>query len=153
MINELLGIKYPIIQGGMANIATAELAAAVSNAGGLGLIAGGALNPDDLKSQVEKCKSLTDKPFGVNVMLMNPHTPEIMEYLIENPVSVVTTGAGNPAKYVERLKEKGTLVIPVVASVALAKMMQKSGADAVIAEGCEAGGHLYRRWLTPLIFR
>lgn len=142
MINELLGIKYPIIQGGMANIATAELAAAVSNAGGLGLIAGGALNPDDLKSQVEKCKSLTDKPFGVNVMLMNPHTPEIMEYLIENPVSVVTTGAGNPAKYVERLKEKGTLVIPVVASVALAKMMQKSGADAVIAEGCEAGGHI-----------
>lgn len=142
MINELLNIKYPIIQGGMANIATAKLAAAVSNAGGLGLIAGGALNAEEVKAAVEECRTLTDKPFGVNVMLMSPHKDEIMNYLIDNPVAVVTTGAGNPGAYIGKLKEKGIKVIPVVASVALAKRMEKDGADAVIAEGTEAGGHI-----------
>lgn len=142
MINELLNIKYPIIQGGMANIATAKLAAAVSNAGGLGLIAGGALNAEEVKAAVEECRTLTDKPFGVNVMLMSPHKDEIMNYLIDNPVAVVTTGAGNPGAYIRKLKEKGIKVIPVVASVALAKRMEKDGADAVIAEGTEAGGHI-----------
>lgn len=142
MINELLNIKYPIIQGGMANIANAELAATVSNAGGLGLIAGSSLTAQEVKAAVEKCRTLTDKPFGVNVMLMNPHKDEIMQYLIDNPVDVVTTGAGNPAVYIPKLKEKGTKVIPVVASVALAVRMEKSGADAVVAEGTEAGGHI-----------
>lgn len=142
MLNKLLNIKYPIIQGGMANIATAKLAAAVSNAGGLGLIAGSSLTAEEVKAAVEECRRLTDKPFGVNVMLMNPHKDAIMKYLTENPVDVVTTGAGNPSTYIPALKEKGTKVIPVVASVAFAVRMEKYGADAVIAEGTEAGGHI-----------
>lgn len=142
MLNKLLNIKYPIIQGGMANIATAKLAAAVSNAGGLGLIAGSSLTAEEVKAAVEECRRLTDKPFGVNVMLMNPHKDAIMKYLTENPVDVVTTGAGNPSTYIPTLKEKGTKVIPVVASVAFAVRMEKYGADAVIAEGTEAGGHI-----------
>lgn len=142
MINKLLNIKYPIIQGGMANIATAQLASAVSNAGGLGIIASGAMDVNDIQKQVEECASLTDKPFGVNVMLMNEHKDEIMKYLADSQVSVITTGAGNPGSYIEMLKSKGKKVIPVVASVALAVRMQKSGADAVICEGTEAGGHI-----------
>lgn len=142
MINELLNIKYPIIQGGMANIATAKFAASVSNAGGLGLIAGSSLTAEEVKAAVEECRTLTNKPFGVNVMLMNPHKDEIMQYLIDHPVDVVTTGAGNPSVYIPKLKEKGTKVIPVVASVALAVRMEKYGADAVVAEGTEAGGHI-----------
>jgi enoyl-[acyl-carrier protein] reductase II len=138
----LLNIKYPIIQGGMAWVATAELAAAVSNAGGLGLIAGGNAPADIVREQIRKAKELTDKPFGVNVMLLSPYVDEVMDVIYEEKVSVITTGAGNPAKYMERLKEIGTKIIPVVPSVALAKRMEKCGADAIIVEGTEAGGHI-----------
>lgn len=141
-ICELLGIEYPIIQGGMAWVATAELAAAVSNAGGLGLIAAGGAPADVVREQIEKARTLTDKPFGVNVMLMSPFSDEVMEVVIEEKPAVVATGAGNPGKYIERLKEAGIKIMPVIASVAMAKRMEKSGADAVIAEGTEAGGHI-----------
>lgn len=139
---ELLNIQYPIIQGGMAWVATAELAAAVSNAGGLGLIAAGSAPKDVIKEQIHKCRELTDKTFGVNIMLMSPFADEIIDLVIEEKVSVITTGAGNPAKYIERLKEAGTKVIPVVPTTALAKRMEKYGADAIIVEGTEAGGHI-----------
>jgi len=139
---ELLGIKYPIIQGGMAWVATAELAAAVSNGGGLGLIAAGNAPADWVREQIKLARTLTDKPFGVNVMLLSPFVDEVMEVIFEEKVAVITTGAGNPAKYIERLKSNGTKVIPVVPSVALAKKMAQSGADAVVAEGTEAGGHI-----------
>lgn len=141
-ITEMLNIEYPIIQGGMAWVATAELAAAVSEAGGLGVIGCGAAPADIVKEQILKAKEMTDKPFGVNVMLMSPHVDDIMEVLYEEKVSVVTTGAGNPGKYIDKLKAIGTKVIPVVPSVALAKRMEKVGADAVIVEGTEAGGHI-----------
>ncbi len=141
-ICELLNIEYPIIQGGMAWVATAELAAAVSNAGGLGLIAAGGAPADVVREQIKKARELTDKPFGVNVMLMNPNADEIMEMLTEEKPAVVATGAGNPGKYMEALKAAGIKVLPVVASVAMAKRMEKMGADAVIAEGTEAGGHI-----------
>ena len=141
-ITELLGIKYPIIQGGMAWIAEATLAAAVSNAGGLGLIAGGSAPIDYLRDQIRKCKELTDKPFGVNVMLMSPTAGELAQLIIDEKVPVVTTGAGNPAKYIPAWKEAGIKVIPVVPSVALARRMERYGADAVVAEGTEAGGHI-----------
>lgn len=141
-ITKLLGIKYPIIQGGMAWVANAELAAAVSNAGGLGLIAGGAAPAEVIREEIRKAKSLTEKPFGVNVMLMNPSAEEIINVCIEEKVSVVTTGAGNPGKYIAPLKEAGIKVIPVVPSVALAKRVERTGADAVVVEGCEAGGHI-----------
>lgn len=141
-ITELLGIKYPIFQGGMAWIAEAELAAAVSNAGGLGLIAGGSAPIDYLREQIRKCRSLTDKPFGVNIMLMSPNAEELAQLVIDEGVPVVTTGAGNPGKYMEAWKQAGVKVIPVVPSVALAKRMERSGADAVIAEGTESGGHI-----------
>jgi len=141
-IRKLLNIKYPIIQGGMAHIATAQLAASVSNAGGLGLIGCGGYDAQWLIEQVKLIKSLTDKPFGVNVMLKNPHTPSIMEALYELKVPVVTTGAGSPSAYINKLKEVGTLVIPVVPATFLAIRMEKLGADAVIVEGCEAGGHI-----------
>lgn len=141
-ITKLLGIKYPIIQGGMAWVANAQLAAAVSNAGGLGLIAGGSATADIVREEIKKAKALTEKPFGVNVMLMNPHAEAIIQACIEEKVKVVTTGAGNPGKYVPAMKEAGIKVIPVVASVALAKRMERAGADAVVAEGCEAGGHI-----------
>ena len=137
-ICELLGIEYPIIQGGMAWVATAELAAAVSNAGGLGLIAAGGAPADVVREQIKKARTLTDKPFGVNVMLMSPFSDEVMEVVI----AVVATGAGYPGKYIERLKEAGIKIMPVIASVAMAKRMEKAGADAVIAEGTEAGGHI-----------
>lgn len=141
-INEILGIKYPLIQGGMANIATGEFAAAVSNAGGLGLIATGGVNAEQLREHIRKCKQLTDKKFGVNLMLMHPQSDEIADILIEEEVKIVTTGAGNPAKYMKKWKEAGIFVMPVVASVALAKLMVREGADAIIAEGTESGGHV-----------
>ena len=139
---KLLGPEYPVIQGGMAWVATAELAAAVSNGGGLGLIAAGGAPADVVRDQIRKCRELTDKPFGVNVMLMTPFVDDIMAMLVEEKPAVVATGAGNPGKYMESLKAAGIKVLPVVASVAMAKRMEKIGADAVIAEGTEAGGHI-----------
>ncbi|KPU43947.1 nitronate monooxygenase [Oxobacter pfennigii] len=139
---DILGIKYPIIQGGMAWVATGELAAAVSNAGGLGIIGAGNSPVEVVKKNIGIAKSLTDKPFGVNVMLLSPYAEGVMELLFEEKVAVVTTGAGNPGKYIERLKSLGIKIIPVVPSVALAKRMEKEGVDAVIAEGTESGGHI-----------
>ena len=139
---ELLKIDYPLIQGGMAWVATAELAAAVSNAGGIGLIAAGNAPADYVRDQIRQARTMTDKPFGVNVMLLSPFAEDVIQLLLEERVQVVTTGAGNPAKFIPALREVGTVVIPVVPSVALALKMQKSGADAVVAEGCEAGGHI-----------
>ncbi len=139
---QLLNIKYPILQGGMAWVATAELAAAVSNAGGLGLIGAGHMPPDALRAEIRKAKELTDKPFGVNIMLMSPFVREVMQVVIDERVAVVTTGAGNPGEYIPALKEIGTKVIPVVASVALAKRLERVGIDAIIAEGMESGGHV-----------
>lgn len=141
-VSELLGCKHPIIQGGMAWVAESTLAAAVSNAGGIGLIAGGAAPIEYLREQIRRCKSLTDKPFGVNIMLMAPNAEELAKLVIEEGVAVVTTGAGNPGKYIEDWKKAGLKVIPVIPTVALAKRMERAGADAVIAEGCEAGGHI-----------
>ena len=141
-ITQLLGIEYPIFQGGMAWIAESTLAAAVSNAGGLGIIAGGSAPIDYLREQIRRCKELTDKPFGVNIMLMSPNAEELAKLVIEEKVPVVTTGAGNPGKYMAAWKEAGVKVIPVVPSVALAVRMERAGADAVIAEGTESGGHI-----------
>ncbi|EFQ57261.1 enoyl-[acyl-carrier-protein] reductase FabK [Streptococcus downei] len=141
-ITELLNIKYPIFQGGMAWVADGDLAGAVSNAGGLGIIGGGNAPKEVVKANIDKVKSITDKPFGVNIMLLSPFADDIVDLVIEEGVKVVTTGAGNPGKYMERLHEAGITVIPVVPSVALAKRMEKLGADAVIAEGMEAGGHI-----------
>ena len=138
----LLGIEYPVIQGGMAWIADAELAAAVSNAGGLGLIAAMNSNGEQLREQIHKAKELTDKPFGVNLMLMSPYIEEAVQVVCEENIRVVTTGAGNPAKYMEKLNGAGVKVICVVASVALAIMVERMGACAVVAEGCESGGHV-----------
>ncbi|MDD5793437.1 enoyl-[acyl-carrier-protein] reductase FabK [Clostridium sp. HCP1S3_B4] len=137
----ILGSKYPIIQGGMAWIADASLAAAVSNAGGVGIITGTA--PIEwIREEIRKAKELTDKPFGVNIMLMSPHADEVAKLVCDEKVKFVTTGAGSPGKYMEMWKEHGVKVIPVVASVALAKRMEKLGADAIIAEGTESGGHV-----------
>ena len=141
-ITELLGIKYPIFQGGMAWVADGDLAGAVSNAGGLGIIGGGNAPKEVVKANIDKVKSITDKPFGVNIMLLSPFADDIVDLVIEEGVKVVTTGAGNPGKYMERLHEAGITVIPVIPSVALAKRMEKLGADAVVAEGMEAGGHI-----------
>ena len=141
-ITKLLEIEYPVIQGGMAWVADYHLAAAVSNAGGLGLIGSGGAPASWVKDQIREVKKLTDKPFGVNIMLMNPEADEIAKVIVEEKVPVVTTGAGNPAKYIKEWKEAGVKVIPVVASCALAKMMERCGADAVVAEGTEAGGHI-----------
>ncbi len=141
-LNEFLNIKYPIIQGGMANIATGEFAAAVSNAGGLGLIASGGFDAERIREEINKCRALTDKPFGVNLMLMNPDVDNIAKMLTEEKVDVITTGAGSPEKYVADWKAVGTKVIPVVSGVALAKRMERMGVDAVIAEGGESGGHV-----------
>ena len=141
-ICELLNIRYPVFQGGMAWVATAELAAAVSNAGGLGIIAAGGAEAEIVRAEIKKCRQLTDKPFGVNVMLMSPYADDVMNMLLEEKPAVVITGAGNPGKYIEPLKNAGIKVIPVVPSAALAKRMEKAGADAVVAEGCEAGGHI-----------
>lgn len=141
-ITELLGIQYPIIQGGMAWVAEYNLAAAVSNAGGLGIIGAASAPPEIVREQVRKCRELTDKPFGVNVMLLNPNADEVAKIIVEEGVKVVTTGAGSPSKYMSMWKEAGVVVIPVVASVAMAKMMERAGADAVVAEGMESGGHI-----------
>jgi enoyl-[acyl-carrier protein] reductase II len=141
-ITKLLGIKYPIIQGGMAWVSSANLVAAVSNAGGLGIFGSGSMEPDLVREEIQKIKSLTDKPFGVNVMLMMPTAPGVVDVCIDEKVPVVTTGAGNPAPYVKRFKDAGIKVIPVVSAVALAKRLERSGVDAVIAEGHESGGHV-----------
>lgn len=141
-ICEILNIKYPVIQGGMAWVADASLAGAVSNAGGLGIIAAGNAPKEVIKEQIRKCREITDKPFGVNIMLMSPFADDMIDLVIEEKVEVITTGAGNPAKYMDRLKEAGIKVIPVVPTVALAQRMEKVGASAVVAEGTEAGGHI-----------
>ena len=141
-ITELLGCQYPIIQGGMAWIAEHNLAAAVSNAGGIGLIAGGSAPIDYLREQIRLCKEKTDKPFGVNIMLISPNAEDLAQLCIDEKVAVVTTGAGNPGKFIPAWKEAGIKVIPVIPSVALAKRMERAGADAVVAEGTESGGHI-----------
>lgn len=141
-ITDLLGIKYPIIQGGMAWVAEHNLAAAVSNAGGLGLIGAASAPPEVVREEIRKCKELTDKPFGVNIMLLNPNADEVAQIVVEEGIKVVTTGAGSPTKYMDMWKKAGIKVIPVVASVGMAKLMERAGADAVVAEGMESGGHI-----------
>ena len=141
-LNEILNIEFPVIQGGMANIATGAFAAAVSNAGALGLVAGGGLDADGLRAQIRDAKAATDRPFGVNLMLMNPHIDELAKVVVEEQVPVVTTGAGNPGKYVPAWKEAGIKVFPVVAAPILAKRLERYGVDGFIAEGTESGGHV-----------
>jgi len=141
-ICKLLDIEFPIIQGGMAWVATAELTAAVSNAGGLGIIAAGSAPEDVVRNEIKKAKSLTDKNFGVNIYFMSPHVDKVIDVVVEEEVPVVTTGAGNPGKYMSKLKQAGIKVIPVVSSVALARRLERVGADALIAEGMECGGHI-----------
>ena len=142
MINELLGTKYPIIQGGMANIALGKFAAAVSNAGGLGLIGSGGYDAARIEQEIYDARKATDKPFGVNLMLLNPDVDNIADLLVKEKIKIITTGAGTPGKYMEKWKEMGAIVIPVIASSALARRVEKQGADAVIAEGGESGGHV-----------
>ncbi|MEY8366168.1 nitronate monooxygenase [Anaerovoracaceae bacterium 41-7] len=141
-INELLNIEFPIFQGGMANIASGAFAAAVSNAGALGIIGAGGMTAENLREQIRICKKMTDRPFGVNIMLMNPEADKMAKIVTEECISVVTTGAGNPGKYVEEWKTSGIKVFPVVSSVALAKRLASIGVSGVIAEGCESGGHI-----------
>lgn len=141
-ICDLLGIKYPVFQGGMAWVADGRLAAAVSEGGGLGIIGAGNAPAEQVREQINIARGITDKPFGVNIMLMSPHADEVAELVARERVAVVTTGAGNPSKYMARWKEAGIKVMPVVASVAMAKLMTRAGADALIAEGGEAGGHV-----------
>lgn len=150
-ICDLLNIQYPIFQGGMAWVATGELAAAVSEAGGLGIIGSGQAPADWVRREIQKVKNRTAKPYGVNVMLMSPFLEEVMQVILEERVPVITTGAGNPGKYVPALKEIGTKVIPVVASVALAKRLERAGVDALIAEGMESGGHIGETCTFPLV--
>jgi len=141
-LTELLGIEHPIIQGGMAWTATAELAAAVSEAGGLGVIGAGHMPTDLLREQIRNAKRATSRPFGVNLMLMTPHIDELVQLVLDEQVPVVTTGAGNPGKYMDALKERGIKVLPIAPSTALAKRLESIGADAIIGEGMEAGGHI-----------
>ena len=141
-VTEILGCKYPVIQGGMAWVAEHHLAAAVSEAGGFGIIGAASAPAEIVREEIRKCKALTDKPFGVNIMLLNPNADEVADIVIEEGVRAVTTGAGNPARYMSRWKEAGVKVMPVVASSAMAVMMERAGADAVIAEGMESGGHI-----------
>ncbi len=141
-ITELLQTEYPIIQGGMAWVAEHRLAAAVSNAGGLGIIGAASAPAEVVREEVRKCRELTDRPFGVNIMLLNPNAEEVAQIVVEEGVPVVTTGAGNPARFMEMWRKANVKVIPVVASVAMAKMMERTGADAVVAEGMESGGHI-----------
>lgn len=141
-LNQILGTEFPIMQGGMAQVATGAFAAAVSNAGALGIIGTGAMNGEMMRKEIETAKSLTDKPFGVNLMMMNPDVEEMAQIIAEEKPSVVTTGAGNPGKYVKMWKEQGIQVIPVVSSVSLAKRLEREGVDAIIAEGTESGGHI-----------
>lgn len=142
MINELLNIEFPIIQGGMAQVATGEFAAAISNAGALGTIGSGGMTAEILEEHIHKAKSLTDKPFAVNIMLMNPDVDNIAQLCIDEKIEVITTGAGNPGEYIDGWKDAGIKIFPVVASVALAKRLESLGVDGVIAEGCESGGHV-----------
>ena len=142
LLNELLGTRYPIIQGGMANIATGEFAAACSNAGALGLIGSGGMNAEELRANIRRCRERTDKPFGVNIMLMHPEADTFAQIVVEEGVRVVTTGAGNPGKYLPQWKQAGIAVIPVVSAAILAQHLEKMGADALIAEGTESGGHV-----------
>ena len=142
LLNEILGTKYPIIQGGMANIATGKFAAACSNAGALGLIGSGGMDADALRENIRHCRALTDQPFGVNIMLMHPQADEFAKIVVEEGVKIVTTGAGNPGKYMAMWKAAGITVIPVVAAAILAKHLEPLGIDAVIAEGTESGGHV-----------
>lgn len=148
---DLLGIEYPIIQGGMAWVATGELAAAVSEAGGLGMIGAGNAPPEVVRKEVHKARSLTSKPFGVNVYFMSPYTEQVIDMLVEERVPVVSTGAGNPGKYVPRLKEAGAKVISLVASVNLAKRLERAGVDILVAEGMECGGHIGEIATMPLV--
>ncbi len=141
-LNEILNIEFPIIQGGMANIANGTFAAAVSNAGGLGIVASGGMNPEKFRQEIRLCRSLTDKPFGVNIMLMQPEVDQLAKIAAEEQVALITTGAGNPAKYIEKWKNSGALVAPVIPAVALAQRVVQYGADMVIAEGTESGGHV-----------
>ncbi|MFG6358827.1 MAG: enoyl-[acyl-carrier-protein] reductase FabK [Acetatifactor sp.] len=141
-VTDMLGIEYPIIQGGMAWVAEYHLAAAVSQAGGLGILGAGGAPADFVREQIHKVRETTQKPFGVNLMLMNPEADDIARVIAQEGVKVVTTGAGNPGKYLAMWKEAGVKVIPVVASVAMARMMERAGADAVVAEGAESGGHI-----------
>ncbi len=141
-INEILNIEFPIFQGGMANIATGRFAGAVSEAGALGIIGAGGMGADKLREEIRECRALTDKPFGVNIMLMNPEADKIAQIVAEENVSVVTTGAGNPGKYLDKWKAAGIKVFPVVSGTSLAKRLASLGADGVIAEGCESGGHI-----------
>ncbi len=150
-ICDVLGIRYPILQGGMAWVADADLAAAVSEAGGLGIIAGMNSTGEQLRAEIKKLKTKTDKPFGVNVMLMSPFAAEVAEVVIEEQVPVVTTGAGNPLPFIKKWTDAGIKVIPVVASVALAKMVAKRGATAIVAEGGESGGHIGEANTMPLV--
>ena len=142
IITNLLGIKYPIFQGAMAQIARHELVSAVSNAGALGILASGGVSPEELRKEIQQCKELTDKPFAVNLMLMMPNIDEIIDVVIEEDVKIVTTGAGTPRKFMPRLKEAGIKVIPVIPSVKAAVKMEELGCDAVVVEGMEAGGHV-----------
>ena len=150
-VTKLLGIEYPIIQGGMAWVAEHHLAAAVSEAGGFGLIGAASAPPEIVREEIRKAKELTDKPFGVNIMLLNPNADEVAKIVVEEGIQAVTTGAGNPEKYMPMWKEAGVKVIPVVASVAMAKRMERYGADAVVAEGMEAGGHIGNQTTMALI--
>lgn len=150
-ITELLNIKYPVIQGAMANVSTFELVSAVSNAGGLGVIASSGNDADWVRNQIKKTKELTDKPFGVNILMLSPHAKDIAQVVIEEQVKVVTTGAGNPGPFIEEWKKAGIIVIPVVPSSGLARRMERSGADAVIAEGMEAGGHIGKMTTMALV--
>lgn len=150
-VTELLQIEYPIIQGGMAWVAEHHLAAAVSEAGGFGLIGAASAPPEIVREEIRKAKELTDKPFGVNIMLLNPNADEVAKIVVEEGIRAVTTGAGNPEKYMPMWKEAGVKVIPVVASVAMAKRMERYGADAVVAEGMEAGGHIGNQTTMALI--
>ena len=142
LLNEILGTKYPVIQGAMANIATGEFAAACSNAGGLGIIAAGGMDPETLRKEITRCRELTDRPFGVNIMLMHPAADQFAQIVCEERVPFITTGAGNPGKYMDDFKKAGIFVMPVVAAPVLARHLEDCGADAVIAEGCESGGHI-----------
>ncbi|MBQ8335215.1 MAG: nitronate monooxygenase, partial [Tidjanibacter sp.] len=150
-ICDMLGIEYPVFQGGMAWVANASLAAAVSNAGGLGLISSINAGTEAVRNEIRKCKQLTDKPFGVNIMLQAPNAEEIAHMVIEEGVKILTTGAGSPAKYMPMWKAAGIKVIPVIASVAMAVKMERAGADAVVAEGAEAGGHVGELHTMPLV--
>lgn len=150
-VTEILQIEYPIIQGGMAWVAEHHLAAAVSEAGGFGLIGAASAPPEIVREEIRKAKELTDKPFGVNIMLLNPNADEVAKIVVEEGIQAVTTGAGNPEKYMPMWKEAGVKVIPVVASVAMAKRMERYGADAVVAEGMEAGGHIGNQTTMALI--